>query len=94
MKTSFNVLKSRNILTKMQMQDVKGGGTCALYVPAEYKDQALHNYAAANGDCEVARGDDKSMIIEGTSKDTALATIAGIPGARWCCDSCGSASWL
>lgn len=30
MKTSFNVLKSRNILTKMQMQDVKGGGTCAL----------------------------------------------------------------
>lgn len=94
MKTSFNVLKSRNILSKMQMQDVKGGGKCALYVPAAYQDQALHNYAAANGSCDLARGNDTAMIIEGTSKDTALATIAGIPGARWCCDSCDKASWL
>lgn len=94
MKTSFSLLKSRNILSKMQMQNVKGGGTCAVYVPVQFRDQALHNFAAANGACEVARGDDNSMIIEGTSKDTALATIAGISGARWCCDSCGSASWL
>lgn len=94
MKTSFFELKSRNLLSKAEMQNVKGGGTCAVYVPIEYRDQALHNFAAAEGSADIARGDDTSMIMEGTSKDTALATIAGIPGARWCCDSCDSASWL
>ncbi|MEG2370177.1 MAG: hypothetical protein RSB23_03330 [Alistipes sp.] len=94
MKTSFNELKARNILSKEQMQNVKGGASCAAYVPIEYRSQALHNFAKVGGYAELARGNEESMILEGTSKDTALSTIAGIPGARWCCDSCGSASWL
>ena len=32
-------------------------------------------------------------IIRGVNKETALAMINGQSGAKWCCDSCGSASW-
>lgn len=32
MKISFNELKERNILSKVEMQNVKGGGTCGFAV--------------------------------------------------------------
>lgn len=36
MKNSFNELKTRNILSKEQMKNIRGGGTCGYYI--EYAD--------------------------------------------------------
>lgn len=33
-------------------------------------------------------------VLKSLSKKDALNAIQGVAGARWCCDSCGSASWL
>lgn len=51
----------------------------------------------ASGNCAFmipATATHAAFVMEGVSKDTALSSISGHSGARWCCDSCSSASWL
>lgn len=42
----------------------------------------------------IPNGDNEPFVMEGVSKEVALSSINGHPGARWCCDSCSGASWL
>ena len=92
MKTAFSELKKRNMLSRAEMQNVKGGGTCAFYLPQNIQDVSLrHGNLDATGG--VSFGPNSSIFM-GVSKEEALGEVAGIRGAKWCCDSCGSASWL
>lgn len=93
MKTSFLELKSRNLLLKTEMQNVKGGGTfivgdrtgtCAVYSPNGHYNGTVHAGEILNS----------GNVLKSLSKEDALNAIQGVAGARWCCDSCGSASWL
>lgn len=65
------------------MSKINGAGTCAAYAPAT----ELLN--AETGQYEMA----PSSTLVGLTKEEAQAW-ANIPGGRWCCDSCSSASWL
>ncbi|MEG2370173.1 MAG: hypothetical protein RSB23_03310 [Alistipes sp.] len=91
MKTSFNELKARNILSKEQMQNVKGGGTCAFYLPMSLSNTHFRGDIHATGGFSSGEND---SVYKGVSKEEALRETAGISGARWCCDSCDKASWL
>lgn len=82
MKTSFKELKTRNILSKEQMQKVQGGGTCKALVPMPQYVTDVDGYFNKNNDLVQAR----------LSKETAIE-IAAKYGGHWCCDSCDNASW-
>lgn len=87
MKT-FSELKKRDILSKEQMSFFKGGatGSCKAFLPAG----SPFNLDSAES---IRINGDRSLVFNGISKDTALSLTQGIAGARWCCDSCGGASW-
>lgn len=61
MKTSFKDLKERNILSKEQMQNVKGGGTCGFVL--RYED----------GSREVRCGMNKESVDFFLANSTAVA---------------------
>lgn len=77
MKTSFNELKARNILSKEQMQNVKGGGSCGYIV--RYTD------GSRESDCNVSQTQ-AQFIADRTNRPTIAASF-------WCCDSCASTSY-
>ncbi|WP_445722010.1 hypothetical protein [Flavobacterium sp.] len=53
----------------------------------------MKTVAGAGGTCSYTDGE--GFIRRGISKATALSLIAMSDGAaRWCCDSCGQATWL
>jgi len=75
-----------SILDKNQQTDVKGGGgTCAYYLPSGSVSTEF-----MGGNLELGC----PCVATGVSKDDALGAISGIEGAKWCCDSCNTASWL
>ncbi len=82
MKTTFNDLKGRNILSKAEMQNVKGGGTCKALIPMPQTATNIDGYFNKNNDFVQAR----------LSIEEAKATATQY-GGRWCCDSCDNASW-
>lgn len=76
-KITITMLKTINFgktLSKKQMQEIKGGGTCAAYMPT----------GNASGG---------PVATYNISKDEAQSWANSFPGGRWCCDSCGSATW-
>ena len=87
MKT-FSELRKDDILSKEQMGFFKGGalGTCKAFLPGGSP------YELDSAESVMIR-EDRSMVFNGISKETALSLTQGIPGARWCCDSCNEASW-
>lgn len=46
-----------------------------------------------SGTCAVMLGGYGGAVFTGLSKAHAMRVMAA-NGGRWCCDSCGSASWL
>jgi natural product precursor len=87
------------LLNDNEMKNVVGGydsgGTCAAYIPAS--DGYWPSSGSYNGDIYASGGfevkKDTYTIFRGISKDVALAIVQGVPGAKWCCDSCSNASW-
>jgi hypothetical protein len=76
-------MKNLKKLSRNELSKVNGGGTCAAFTPAT----TLYN--SDTGEFEVTG----STTLVGMSMADARAW-ANTPGGRWCCDSCGSASWL
>lgn len=75
MKTSFNELKTRNILSKEQMQNIKGGGTCG--------------YAVWTGDshiiaCDVSKTEAQEMLNHFTNHGNWCCDSCG---STWYCGS-------
>jgi natural product precursor len=92
MKTNFSNLKKRNVLSHEQMNFFKGGvatGTCSVYIPKQTANLYVDNAGAIQYNSNTGE-----IKIHGVSKESALTMIAGQAGARWCCDSCSSASWM
>ena len=56
------------------------------------KQQQKFIKGAGSGTCAFESGNGYSGI-SGVSKEDAMAGAA-ITGGHWCCDSCGSATWL
>lgn len=84
------ILKIKNVssIDKKQQSLINGGtGTCGAYIPSR-SGRGTNNFTAESLSVS---GD--SQVYRGVSYDEAHALIAGIAGARWCCDSCGSAQW-
>ncbi|WP_315579123.1 hypothetical protein [Hoylesella oralis] len=90
------------ILTREELKSITGGdlggsGTWGVYLPsnAPVNTGSYHgSFHAVGGSGKTAYETfDGSTIIRGVNKETALAMIDGQSGAKWCCDSCGSASW-
>lgn len=76
-------MKNLKKISRKQMSLINGAGTCASYEPA----QRLFNPQTGLFD------DVAPIVTVGISKEAARAN-SGIAGGHWCCDSCGSASWL
>jgi hypothetical protein len=76
-------------LPRKAMLSVTGGGTCGAYLPSG-SSPGNHDFQSQNASLESS---DSGMVFRNLSYSDAQAMIAGIAGARWCCDSCGSASW-
>lgn len=73
-------------LNKKQQNVINGGGTCAFYLPAGSFTQEQFGDYTLDITCPCTK--------TGVSKSEALAAVSGVSGAKWCCDSCSSASWL
>ncbi len=77
-------------LTNEELKKIVGGvGTCAAYIPSSYTGGGTSgtytgtNATSSNGD----------LTMYGVSYTDAINMTNGISGAKWCCDSCSSASW-
>ena len=82
-------LQGVTLLSKDAQKKVTGSkGTCAVYLPAGSQLNAF----SWSGDY-FNQYKDGHMTIEGVSREEADKFMA-INGGRWCCTSCGSASWL
>lgn len=80
------------ILNKQQQSQIKGSGTCAAYTPGVGLFEISKN--DFEGTVPYVTGDSDGITYQGINKQQALDIIAGIPGAKWCCESCSTASWL
>lgn len=84
MKKTFNQLRTRNILSKAQMQNVKGGGTCGYKIT--YPDGSI------SSNCNLS-----AMDIEIERDYVAYLREESDPGTEfkfnWCCDSCHKSSY-
>ena len=89
-----NILEMKGVavLSDSQKRKIKGsGGTCGAYLPPG---------AGIGNDTEFSPpypsttgGSGQPTIIRGASKDAVKSLTQGIPGARWCCESCSGTSW-
>ena len=87
LKNSLNV----KVLGEEQMLSVSGGGTCAAYWP----DRTLANSGeACNYSAATVSGSGNTVTFQGMSMESAMCAAQAKPGGRWCCSSCGTASWL
>jgi hypothetical protein len=83
------------------MADGGGGGSCAAYLPIGGANPGNIPWFPTGGlSGSYDLGSSSSVqtttlytIYRGISKAHALALVSGISGAKWCCDSCASASW-
>lgn len=97
-------LKSAQILEETEMKTVFGGfevtsGTCAVYLPYTNGNRpGMGNFDGQSGTYSsgalIVDSEAGYTIHKGISYESAMAMIAGIEGAKWCCDNCDSASWL
>lgn len=87
-----------------EMKMVRGGsgttGICGAFIPASSESPSISGAFGNHPPGEITAEKDLSFsanlggyVWRGVNKDTALAMTNGLPGARWCCDSCSSASW-
>lgn len=87
MKSTLSSLRGVNILGKEQQKSIKGGaGGCAVYIPAGTSINPGTNWTTTGG----------TITPAGTTYYGVTKTMAGnltSNGGKWCCDSCGSASW-
>jgi hypothetical protein len=83
-------MKNLKKLSREALKNVKGGGTCAAYWPDKNKPTVSQ---VNNFHSDTISGSGNSVVFYGTSAADAQALAAAKPGGRWCCDSCGSASW-
>lgn len=81
----LSLKNAENLLTRKEMKLINGGyyttgsgGCCA---------RAWHDYAPP------LQGQYSSVAC-GLSMSEAQSYASGSGGGNWCCDSCGSASWL
>jgi hypothetical protein len=83
-------LQGVTVLSKDAQKKVTGSqGTCSVYLPAGSK---LNGFSWSASSLTYYK-EDGHMTIEGVSRDEADKFMAA-NGGRWCCTSCGSASWL
>lgn len=97
-------LKSARVLNVSEMKRICGGfdvtsGTCAVLIPDTNGDwPSFGNLDGQSGTytSDEIRVDTTSgyTIHVGISYSSAMSMIAGVEGAKWCCDSCDGASWL
>ncbi|GGC36270.1 hypothetical protein GCM10011386_30530 [Parapedobacter defluvii] len=86
------------ILTREQLKQIVGGGTCAVYLPSGWTATGELNWDASGSGQSSDMGDGNigsTWILRGISRtdaDNLMANTAG-DGRQWCCDSCASASW-
>lgn len=96
-KLSLNSLNlgAESLLPMGQLKTVFGGnvpygGICGAYLPSGAggnDTQFDPPYPSATG------GNGQPTIFRGVSQSEALSLTQGVQGAKWCCESCGSASW-
>lgn len=86
------VLKNEELISLRGGSDVSG--SCGVYLPAGsgYPGNGDNSWSGPAGSSGLSY-DNGAIVLRGVSKDYALSTISGVSGAKWCCDSCGSASW-
>lgn len=82
-------LSTNEILERSQMKKITGGGGCGAYLPSG-SSPGNHTFESQNASLESS---DSGMVFRNLSYQDAQDIISGIPGARWCCDGCGTASW-
>jgi len=85
-------LRADDLLPREQLKTViGGGGTCGALLPAGSgpgQDTTFDPpYPSAS------QSGSGPMIFRGVSRSEAESLTRGVSGARWCCTSCGSASW-
>ena len=87
------------ILSKEELKKIVGGkdygsGTCSAYVPVSSNNgwgslpTGSHTFQGSS--LEVNQD---AHIYRNVSRDFAIEITKGVSGAKWCCESCGSASW-
>ncbi len=74
-----------SVLGEEQMLTISGSGTCAAITASPCNQSEPHT--------ESCNGGEGGVVYTELSKAEALEVISEL-GGRWCCDSCGSASWL
>lgn len=90
-------------MSEFEMKNVIGGydvsgGTCCVFIPrTNGNGPSLGNYDGhyttySSGSISV-NSEIGYTVHRGISKESALAMINGIPGAKWACDHCENASW-
>ncbi|MDX8554959.1 hypothetical protein MK851_15190 [Tenacibaculum sp. 1B UA] len=72
-------LEGLTVLEKKQQESVNGGGTCGYTTTFITYDYDGNAYETTVTDYGVSKADAKKAVSA---------------GGRWCCESCGSASWL
>lgn len=82
------------MLQRDQLKTVIGGydsnGNCRAYWPDRNADSI--NSASFSADSMTINGDRADFI--GMNAADAESVALAKPGGRWCCDGCGTASWL
>ena len=96
-------LKEFQEMSSSEMKNVVGGydvtkGTCCAFIPRTNGNApSLGNYDGHNTTYSAGSISVNSelgyTIHRGISKESALAMVSGIPGAKWACEHCESASW-
>jgi hypothetical protein len=85
-------LKAEKLLSHEELVGFRGGsGTCAVYNSNGLSSTSSFN---AQWGFEGSYGSGGLMVTKavGVSYSEAMSLVAS--GGNWCCDSCGSASWL
>jgi natural product precursor len=98
-----------DLLKDQEMKMMKGGdgvnmgsgsgGTCSAYIPVagassySIPHPSYGNLPSGSYGYGSVTGTTAATIWRGITRDTALQMTQGIPGAKWCCDSCNNASW-
>ena len=88
--------KGGNILSKEQQKNVVGGyggGTCAAYLPPGWTNSTGSTIHTGPYDYH-RQNADGSRVLVGLPRSVVNQLMFNSPGARWCCSSCGSATWI
>lgn len=70
-----------------------GTGDCAFYMPPNWQATSPgHSLDFNSSGASTVDSTTMEMTIRGVNRESAELNSA-IPGGKWCCDSCGDASW-